>query len=141
MIRGILFAPVLFFALTVGHAAEPDKIPFKQGINAPRDLPAISASPTPAQQGAAYANFLETLKAWRSAKKRLGALESAGKTLQNDPAADKEVVAMLQLMAIEKTQEVENLRAQLAAILLTSKLEDPDLSGKEREQIIIRAAK
>lgn len=144
MIRGLSLAAVLLLSTLSSHGAEAEKVQFKQTGNAPRDLPGSAspaASATPSQTSAALLNFQETLKHWRSGKKRLAALRSAGKTLQNDPSGDKEVVAMIQLMALEKDQEVENLRAQLAALILTSKLDDPSLTGAEREEIVVRAAR
>jgi len=142
MIRGIFLAATLSLGLATTQGAEPEKVQFKQTGNSPRDMPGTPvASPTPQEQGVAFQNYQDTLKAWRSARKRLAALNSVSKTLQNDPAADKEVVAMIQLMALEKIAEAENLRAQLAALLITNKLEDPALPREEREQIIIHAAR
>ena len=146
MIRGLLLAAVLFLTPLPSHSAEAEKVQFKQTGSAPRDLPdaattAPVAAATPAQESAALLNFQETLKKWRSAKKRLQALQSAGKTLQNDPSGDKEVIAMIQLMALEKDQEVENLRAQLAVLVVNTKLTDPSLTGGEREEIIVRATR
>jgi hypothetical protein len=141
MIRSIFLAAALSLGLAVGHAADADKVQFKQTGNAPRDIPnAALASPTPAEMGMTFLNYQTTLKAWRSARKRLHALQASGKYMQNDPSADKEVIAMLQLMALEQSQDVENLRAQLAAILVTNKLDDPALPDDERAMIVIRAA-
>lgn len=143
MIRGLIVAAAVSLTISSTPAAEPEKVQFKQTASAPRELPQKPDPTATAKSGedATLLNYQATLSEWRSAKKRLHALESVGKILQGDPSADKEIVAMIQLMSIEKDQEVENLRVQLAAILLTSKLEDPALPAQERAQIVSRAAR
>ena len=92
--------------------------------------------PLPSAKTIAFQNYQETLKAWRSAKKRLHALAVAGKVMQSDPSVEKTAVAMISLMTIEKTKEVEFLRSQLALMLVAAKMEDPTLPSLEREEIV-----
>ena len=137
MNRGLVLVAAIFVAVSLLSAEEPEKIPYKQTGNPPRDLPDETiVVPLPSPKTVAFQNYQETLKAWRSAKKRLYALAVAGKMMQTDPSADKSAVAMISLMTIEKTKEVEFLRSQLALMLITAKMEDPTLPGIEREEII-----
>lgn len=137
MNRGLVLVAATFLAVSLLGAEEPEKIPYKQTGNPPRDLPDETVVvPLPSPKTVAFQNYQETLKAWRSAKKRLHALAVAGKTMQRDPTVDKSAVAMISLMTIEKTREVEFLRSQLALMLVTAKLEDPTLPSVEREEIV-----
>ncbi len=140
MIRGFFLAAVLLPLISPLPAAEPEKAQFKQSANPPRELAEKKGSGASAQSQdmIAFESYRETLKAWHSARKRLHALEAVNKVLQNDPASDKEIVAMIELMAIEKKQEVENLRTQLAGILDSGRLEDPKLPQVDRDAILIR---
>lgn len=137
MNRRFVSVAVFFLSVSFLGAEEPEKIPYKQTGNPPRDLPdqtVVADAPSP--QTVAFQNYQETLKSWRSAKKRLYALAVAGKMMQSDPSADKNAVAMISLMTIEMTKEVSLLRAQLALMLVTAKLEDPTLPSAEREEIV-----
>jgi len=139
MIRGFFLAATLLLFVQAAVAAESEKVRFKQSGNAPRDLPGKNeASLSQSEKTFAYENYQDTLKSWYSARKRLRALNAVSKILQNDPSSDKEVVAMVELMAIEKKQEIENLRTQLAGILGSGKLEDPKLPQPDREEILAR---
>jgi hypothetical protein len=137
MNRGLFLAAATLLAFANLNSAEPEKIPFKQTGSPPRDLPDETiVIPLPSARTVAFLNYQETLKGWRSAKKRLEALAIAGKMMQGDPSADKSAVSMISLMTIEKTKEVESLRSQLAMMLVLAKLEDPSLPSKEREEIV-----
>jgi len=137
MNRGLVFVAATFLAVALLGAEEPEKIPYKQTGTPPRDLPDETiVVPLPSPKTVAFQNYQETLKNWRSAKKRLHALVVAGKTMQRDPSVEKNAVAMISLMTIEKTKEVEFLRSQLALMLVTAKLEDPTLPSVEREEIV-----
>lgn len=139
MIRGFFLAATFLFFVQAASAAEPEKVRFKQSGNPPRDLPGKNeTSLSQSEKTFAYENYQDTLKAWYSARKRLRALGAVSKILQNDPSSDKEVVAMVELMAIEKKQEIENLRAQLAGILGPGKMEDPKLPQPDREEILVQ---